>query len=164
MNAYLGLGSNVGDRLANLRAAVRLLDASDGVAVVARSSVYETEPVGEVSSQRDFYNAVVKVESELEPHDLLGVCKRVERELGRAPGGPRHGPRPIDVDVLLIEDLELADERLTVPHPGIASRRFVLAPLLELEPALTLPGGRSLAQALASLREGQRVCRIGGWS
>lgn len=164
MDAYLGLGSNVGDRLANLRAAARLLDASDGVAVVARSSVYETEPVGEVSSQRDFYNAVVKVESELEPHDLLGVCKGVERELGRAPGGPRHGPRPIDVDVLLIEDLELADERLTVPHPEIANRRFVLAPLLELEPALTLPGGRSLAQALARLREGQRVCRIGGWS
>jgi 2-amino-4-hydroxy-6-hydroxymethyldihydropteridine diphosphokinase len=164
VNAYLGLGSNVGDRLANLRAALTLLDASDGVAVVARSSVYESEPVGEIRSQRDFYNAVVEVETELEPHDLLAVCKQVEQKLGRAPGGPIHGPRPIDVDVLLIEDLELVDQRLTVPHPQITKRRFVLAPLLELDPSLALPGGASLAQALVALGEDQRVDQVGGWS
>jgi 2-amino-4-hydroxy-6-hydroxymethyldihydropteridine diphosphokinase len=164
VNAYLGLGSNVGDRLANLRAAVRLLDASDGIAVVARSSVYETEPVGEVLLQRDFYNAVVEVGTELEPQELLAACKQVERKLGRAPGGPTHGPRPIDVDVLLIGELELAGERLTVPHPEITRRRFVLAPLLELDPALALPDGESLARALAVLGEDQRADRIGGWS
>ena len=129
-----------------------------------RSSVYETEPVGEVAAQPDFYNAVLKVEVELEPSELLAVCKQVERELGRAPGGQRHGPRPIDIDVLLIEGVELADDRLTVPHAEIANRRFVLAPLLELDPGLTLPDGTSLAQALAALGAGQRTERIDGWS
>jgi 2-amino-4-hydroxy-6-hydroxymethyldihydropteridine diphosphokinase len=128
--AYLGLGSNEGDRLANLRAARDRLSRS--LSVTASSSVYETAPQGEVLDQADFLNAVVEVETDLGPHELLDVCKEVERELGREPGGQRHGPRPIDVDLLMLGDLRVADERLTLPHPEITSRRFVLEPLLEL--------------------------------
>ncbi len=130
MRGYLGLGSNEGDRLANLRAARERLAGE--VEVVASSSVYETAPQGEVTDQADFLNAVVEIETDLEPHDLLDLLKRVERELGREPGGVRHGPRPIDVDLLILGDLRVADERLTLPHPEITSRRFVLEPLLEL--------------------------------
>ena len=108
----------------------------------AASSVYETAPQGEVSDQPDFLNACLRIETELEPERLLEACKEVERELGRAPGGVRHGPRPIDVDVLLLGDRELASERLTLPHPEVTSRRFVLEPLLELDPRLELPDGR----------------------
>lgn len=159
MVAYLGLGSNVGDRLAQLRAAVDLLESSDDLRVVSRSSVYETDPVGEVLEQRDFYNAVVLVETELGAHALLDVCKRIERALGRKPGRPRHGPRPIDVDLLIAGDLVIADDRLVLPHPELANRRFVLTPLAELDPGLALPDGRTVATALAAL-EGQRVERV----
>ncbi len=130
MRGYLGLGSNEGDRLANLRAARERL--AEAVEIVASSSVYETAPQGEVTDQADFLNAVVEIETELGPHELLDLCKGVERDLGREPGGVRHGPRPIDVDVLILGDLRLEDEHLTLPHPEITSRRFVLEPLLEL--------------------------------
>ena len=98
---FLGLGSNVGDRRANLQAAVDALPAH-GVRVLASSSTYDTEPVGEVLDQPDFLNACVRVETDLEPEALLDACKAVERELGRRAGGVRHGPRPIDVDLLLL--------------------------------------------------------------
>lgn len=156
---YLGLGSNVGDRMGNLRRAREAL-GRHGVGVLAASSVYETEPVGELLHQPDFLNACLRIETELGPRELLQVCKAVERDLGRLPGGERHGPRPIDVDVLLLGDLEHCDARITLPHPEIVERRFVLVPLLELDPGLTLPGGRRLAGA-AAVREGQRVQRVG---
>jgi 2-amino-4-hydroxy-6-hydroxymethyldihydropteridine diphosphokinase len=158
--AYLGLGSNVGDRLAKLSAAVGWLEARQETSVTARSSVYETEPVGEFPDQRDFYNAAVRIETTLGPHALLDLCKRAERELGREPGGPRHGPRPIDVDLLLADELELRDGALSVPHPALTERRFVLVPLLEIDPGLALPDGRPLAAALRSLRPGQRVVKV----
>jgi 2-amino-4-hydroxy-6-hydroxymethyldihydropteridine diphosphokinase len=123
--------------------------------VLASSSVYETEPVGEVLDQRPFFNACLRVATELEPLALLDACKAVERALGREPGGVRHGPRPIDVDVLLLGEKRLRTERLTLPHPEIMSRRFVLVPLLELDPEL--PGAR---EALAAL-EGQAVRKVG---
>lgn len=158
---YLGLGSNVGDRLANLQDAVSALE-SHGVAVTAVSSVYETEPVGLVLDQRDFYNACVRVSTSLEPEGLLDSCKVVERSLGRAAGGVRHGPRVIDVDLLLLGDVVFSSERLSLPHAEVVSRRFVLVPLLELEPELTLPGtGVRLADALAQLGPGQEVRRVG---
>ena len=159
MTGYLGLGSNQGDRRANLRAARTALERA-GVVVTAASSVYETEPQGEVPDQADFLNACLRIETELRPEPLLELCKRVERELGRAPGGVRHGPRPIDVDVLLLGGLVHDSERLRLPHPEVLSRRFVLAPLLELEPGLTLPDGTPLAPALERL-EGQRVKPVG---
>jgi 2-amino-4-hydroxy-6-hydroxymethyldihydropteridine diphosphokinase len=152
---YLGLGSNVGDRRAQLQAAVLELGRND-VAVLASSSVYETEPVGEVLDQRDFYNACLRIETALEPEPLLDACKAVERALGRASGGARHGPRPIDVDVLLLEGVEYESPRLRLPHREVFTRRFVLVPLLELDPAL--PGA---ADALAALGPGQEVARVG---
>jgi 2-amino-4-hydroxy-6-hydroxymethyldihydropteridine diphosphokinase len=157
---YLGLGSNVGDREEHLRAALRLL-AEHGVEVDAVSSLYETEPVGEIVDQPDFLNAAVRVRTELEPEELLDLCKAIEAERGRMFGGPRHGPRPLDLDVLLLGELEVEEERLRLPHPEVTGRRFVLAPLLELDPNLTLPDGTSLARALEVLGPDQRVERAG---
>jgi 2-amino-4-hydroxy-6-hydroxymethyldihydropteridine diphosphokinase len=153
---YLGLGSNVGDPAVHLRAAVELLPAQ-GVEVEAVSSTYLTEPVGEILDQPDFLNAALRVATELDPEDLLDACKAVEAERGRSFDAPRHSPRPLDVDLLLLGDLEYRSDRLTLPHPQVTSRRFVLIPLLELDPTLTLPDGTSLADALAALGEGERV-------
>jgi 2-amino-4-hydroxy-6-hydroxymethyldihydropteridine diphosphokinase len=157
---FLGLGSNVGDRRQHLLEAVAALP-SRGVNVVASSSVYETEPVGLVLDQRDFYNACLRVETDLDPEGLLDACKDVERALGRVAGGPRHGPRPIDVDVLLLDAIEYASDRLILPHPEVSSRRFVLVPLVELEPGLLLPDGTELAAVLDALEPGQDVRRVG---
>jgi len=131
------------------------------VAVEAVSSFYETEPVGEVLDQPDFLNAVARIRTGLEPQALLDLCKTIEAEQGRAFGGPRHGPRPIDLDLLLLGEVELETERLSLPHPEVTSRRFVLVPLLELDPELTLPDGTRLQAALDELPEGQRVNRVG---
>jgi len=158
-SGYLGLGSNVGDRESHLRAAVELL-RERGVEVEAVSSTYETEPVGKVLDQPDFLNAAIRIRTDLEPEELLDVCKEVEQARGRALDAPRHSPRPLDVDLLLLGDLELLTDRLTLPHPEVTSRRFVLAPLLELDPHLTLPDGTRLKPVLASLGGGQRVQRL----
>jgi 2-amino-4-hydroxy-6-hydroxymethyldihydropteridine diphosphokinase len=160
---YLGLGSNEGDRLANLRDALTALERH-GIEVTACSSVYETAPQGEVADQPDFLNACLRIRTASEPEALLDACKAVEREMGRAPGGVRHGPRPIDVDVLLLGDRVHRSGRLTLPHAEVTSRRFVLEPLLELEPELALPDGTPLADRLP-LVEDQRVARVAppGW-
>jgi 2-amino-4-hydroxy-6-hydroxymethyldihydropteridine diphosphokinase len=157
---YLGLGSNVGDRRGNLQAAVDALPRH-GVAVLRSSSTYDTDPVGEVLDQPPFLNACLEVETGLGPEELLDACKAVERELGRAPSGVRHGPRPIDVDVLLLGDLDQASDRLTLPHEQVLRRRFVLVPLLELDFDLAVPGGRRLADALAVLPLDEGVRRAG---
>src|SRR3954449_9335349 len=157
---YLGLGSNVGDRESHLLAAIELL-RERSVEVEAVSSTYETEPVGEVLDQADFLNAAIRIRTELEPEALLDLCKEIEAERGRVLDAPRHSPRPLDVDLLLLGDLELSTQRLTLPHPEATSRRFVLAPLLELDLELKLPDGTGLTDALASLGPGQRVHRIG---
>lgn len=163
---YLGLGSNIGDRAGNLRMAISLLAAggenedagSEPTLVVeAVSELYETEPVGEVLDQPDFLNAAVRIRTTLDPEALLDRCKEVERECGRELGGPRHGPRELDVDLLLLGDIEMQSERLTLPHREVTSRRFVLVPLLELDPDLGLPDGTRLDQVLADLGPGQRV-------
>jgi 2-amino-4-hydroxy-6-hydroxymethyldihydropteridine diphosphokinase len=157
---YLGLGSNVGDRVAHLRAAIALL-GERGVEVEAVSSAYETEPVGDLLDQPDFLNAAIRIRTGLEPEALLDVCKQVEAERGRSFDAPRHSSRPLDVDLLLLGDLELSTDRVTLPHPEVARRRFVLAPLLELDPGLNLPDGTRLADALASLGPGQHVEKRG---
>jgi 2-amino-4-hydroxy-6-hydroxymethyldihydropteridine diphosphokinase len=149
----------VGDRLAHLRAARDGL-VDHGIDVLRASSVYETEPQGEVLDQQDFLNACLEIDTELAPEDLLDACKVVEVEAGRMLGGPRHGPRTIDVDVLLLGDVEHHSERLQIPHRDVLARRFVLAPLVELDPGMTLPDGTRLADALAEL-EGQRVELVG---
>lgn len=155
---YLGLGSNVGDSAGHLRAAVELLRAH-GIEVEAVSSTYVTAPVGEVLDQPDFLNAAVRIRTDLEPEALLDVCKAVEAERGRSFEAPRHSPRPLDVDLLLLGDLELESDRLALPHREVTTRRFVLVPLLELDPELTLPDGTRLAGALAALGADQRVER-----
>lgn len=160
---YLGLGANVGDRRAFLQAAVEDL-WTHHVEVLASSSVYETAPVGEVPDQPAFLNACLRVETALDPERLLRACKAVERALGRelcGPGYVRHGPRPIDVDVLLLGDGEFASEDLHVPHPELTARRFVLVPLLELAPDVLVPGAGPAAEALAALGDGQPVRRAG---
>jgi 2-amino-4-hydroxy-6-hydroxymethyldihydropteridine diphosphokinase len=156
---YLGLGSNLGDRRGQLQAAAEAL-WGHGVQALASSSVYETEPVGEVADQPAFLNACLRIETELGPEALLDACKAVEAALGRERGGVRHGPRPLDVDVLLLGTAAYASERLAIPHRELARRRFVLVPLLELDPALELPDGTPLAGALAALG-GQAVRRCG---
>ncbi len=160
MIGYLGLGSNLGDREAHLRAAVELLE-EQGIGVEAVSSAYETEPVGGILEQPDFLNAAVRISTELEPERLLDVCKAIEVERGRMFGGPRHGPRPLDLDLLLLGEHELESERLTLPHPQVTARRFVLVPLLELDPELALPDGTRLSAALDRLGRGERVERVG---
>jgi 2-amino-4-hydroxy-6-hydroxymethyldihydropteridine diphosphokinase len=161
--AYLGLGSNIGDRRMNLQATVELLWAHD-VIVLASSSLYETEPVGEVPDQRAFYNACVRVETRLAPEPLLDACKAVERAFGRVQAGEdgyvKDGPRAIDVDLLLLGDAEYSSERLTLPHREVTSRRFVLVPLLELCPTLEVPGRGLAADALERIT-GQEVRRAG---
>jgi 2-amino-4-hydroxy-6-hydroxymethyldihydropteridine diphosphokinase len=158
---YLGLGSNVGDRRANLQAAVDAL-AAHGVRVTAASSTYDTDPVGEVLDQPSFLNAAVRIETALEPLELLDACKAVEAQLGRdLEGGVRHGPRPIDVDVLLLGDVELRHERLSLPHEQATSRRFVLVPLLELDLGLATPDGTRLADRLAVLPLDEGVRQAG---
>ena len=129
--------------------------------VEAVSSLYETEPVGEILDQPEFLNAAIRIRTSLDPEPLLDLCKAIEVEHGRVFGGPRHGPRPIDIDLLLLGEIELSTDRLTLPHPEVTSRRFVLAPLLELDPDLRLPDGTELRAALERLRPGQRVERIG---
>jgi 2-amino-4-hydroxy-6-hydroxymethyldihydropteridine diphosphokinase len=156
---YLGLGSNVGDPAAHLRAAVILMP-EHGIEVEAISSTYVTAPVGEILDQPDFLNAALRIATALEPEELLDACKEVEAERGRSFDAPRHSPRPLDVDLLLLGDLELSTDRLTLPHPEVTSRRFVLAPLLELDPKLTLPDGTQLASALDVLGPGQRAERV----
>jgi 2-amino-4-hydroxy-6-hydroxymethyldihydropteridine diphosphokinase len=133
--AYLGVGSNEGDRRAHLQGAVDGLAATPGVRVAAVSPVYETEPVGG-PPQDDYLNAVVAVETVLSPRDLLEVAKRLEAAAGRVPGGERWGPRPLDVDILLVGHELMNDPDLTVPHARLFERHFVLAPLGDLDPAL----------------------------
>jgi 2-amino-4-hydroxy-6-hydroxymethyldihydropteridine diphosphokinase len=146
----LGLGSNVGERRRHLQAAVDALPGA-GVEVLACSSTYDTDPVGELTDQPSFLNACVLVRTALPPLELLDAVKRLEQELGRAVSGVRHGPRTIDIDVLLLGELELRHERMSLPHPQLLSRRFVLVPALELDFGLRAPDGRRLADALAAL-------------
>jgi 2-amino-4-hydroxy-6-hydroxymethyldihydropteridine diphosphokinase len=157
---YLGLGSNVGDRRANLQAAVDALPGH-GVEVLASSSTYDTDPVGEILDQPDFLNACLRVRTSLDPEALLDAAKAIERALGREPGGPKDGPRPIDVDVLLLGYREYASERLALPHAQVLVRRFVLIPLLELDFELATPSGERLADALAALAVGEDVRHAG---
>lgn len=149
-SGLLGLGSNLGDRRAQLQSAVDALPGI-GVRVLAASSVYDTDPVGEVLDQPSFMNACLLVETELEPLDLLDGVKALEAKLGREHGGVRHGPRAIDIDILLLGDIELSWERMTLPHKQVLSRRFVLVPALELDFQLATPDGRRLSDALAVL-------------
>lgn len=155
---YLGLGSNVGERRENLQRALDGLGVHD-VAVLDASSVYDTDPVGEILDQASFLNACLRIETTLDPHGLLDACKALESALGRAPNAPRHSPRSIDIDVLLLGSLTHESERLRLPHEQVLERRFVLIPLLELDFELSTPAGEKLSDALLRLplSEGVRL-------
>jgi len=152
---FVGLGSNLGDRRANLEAAVEKLAREPGVRVVRRSSLYETEPVG-VADQPWFLNAVLEIETKLAAGELLRTLKRIERELGRRPGR-RWGERLIDLDLLLYGEQPLAEPDLTVPHPEMWRRLFVLVPLAELAPDLRAPDGRSIGRVIEDLAGSQAI-------
>jgi 2-amino-4-hydroxy-6-hydroxymethyldihydropteridine diphosphokinase len=143
VRAYVGLGSNLGDRLANLQAAVDGLARRERITVVRSSRVYETDPVGG-PRQPDYLNAVVEVATTLSPRELLDACLAVENEMGRF-RAERWGPRIIDLDVLTYDREEVDEPGIRIPHPRMQERGFVLAPLLELDPDPPLPEGRHIA-------------------
>ena len=154
--AYVGLGANLGDREATIRRAVELLAATAGIEVVAVSTLRETDPVGYVDQPR-FLNGAAALVTELGPRALLDRLLAVERELGRVRGeGPRFGPRTIDLDLLLYGDEVVEEPGLVVPHPRLAERRFVLEPLQELDPGLTLPGGQRVDDLLRGRKPAAR--------
>ena len=145
------MGSNLGDREGTLRRAVELLEAEPGIRVAAVSALRETDPVG-YEDQPRFLNGACAVETQLEPHELLARLLAIEAALGRTRDGvPRYGPRTVDLDLLLYGQETVDEPDLTVPHPRLAERRFALEPLAELDPGLTLPDGRRVADLLAGL-------------
>ncbi|MCW3011074.1 MAG: 2-amino-4-hydroxy-6-hydroxymethyldihydropteridine pyrophosphokinae [Solirubrobacterales bacterium] len=161
---FLALGGNQGDRRASLQAALDALPIH-GVTPTACSSAYATAAVGGPPGQPDYLNACVRIETAHSPLALLEACKAIERALGRPepgePGYVPHGPRPVDLDVLLLGRAAFAHPRLTIPHAALTQRRFVLVPLLELDFALELPDGTRLADALARLGVDEDVRRAG---
>ncbi len=153
--AYVGLGSNVGDREKYIENAIEKLRDADGVDVTRVSSFYETDPVG-VEDQADFLNAVVEVDTALTPQEFLSVTKMIETELERT--RERHwGPRTIDLDILLYDDLTITEPHLNVPHPEVKNRAFVLVPLAEIAPRKQLPSGERVADLLQELGETRGV-------
>ncbi len=148
MRYHLSLGSNAGDRRAHLDAALRALEALEGVAVTAVSHGYETEPMGDVD-QPPFVNIAVEVETDYGPLKLIEAVKRIEADLGREPS-VRWGPRTIDIDIVLCGDQVIETERLTVPHKGFRNRAFVLVPLAEIAPGAVDPvTGETVAELAA---------------
>ena len=147
--AFVGIGSNLGDRETHLRSAVDLLAAEDGIDVVAVSRLRETEPVGPVE-QGPFLNGAVQVTTGLSPRELLQRLLAVEQRLGRV-RGERFGPRTIDLDLLVYGDEVVEEPGLTVPHPRLHERRFALEPLVELAPGLVLPGRGAVSALLSEL-------------
>jgi 2-amino-4-hydroxy-6-hydroxymethyldihydropteridine diphosphokinase len=149
--AYVGLGANLGDRAATLRRAIDLLAERPAIDVVGVSSFRETDPVGYLDQPR-FLNAAVAVETSLTPSALLAALLDVERELGRVREGPRYGPRTVDLDLLVMDDLVLDEPGLELPHPRLHDRMFALEPLAELDPELVVPGRGPVRQLLLSLQ------------
>jgi 2-amino-4-hydroxy-6-hydroxymethyldihydropteridine diphosphokinase len=148
--AFIALGSNLGDARAQVLGAFDALAQLPGTRLLARSPLYLTPPWG-VLEQPPFINAVAQIDTALSPHALLDALLAIERAAGRVRDGERWGPRTLDLDVLHLDGVMLSDERLTLPHPRIRERAFVLLPLHDLAPGLQLPGQGQVANLLASL-------------
>jgi 2-amino-4-hydroxy-6-hydroxymethyldihydropteridine diphosphokinase len=148
--AFVGIGSNLGDREAHLRRAIDLISAEDGIEVSGVSEVRETEPWGPVE-QGPFLNGAVRIETALTPRQLLGRLLEIERRMGRV-RSERFGPRTIDLDLLVYGGETVEEPGLSVPHPRLHERRFALEPLAELDPGLTIPGLGPISALLARLQ------------
>lgn len=158
--AYISLGCNLGDCRAHLAQAVERLTGHPRIQVTGISSVYVTEPVG-VTEQPDFLNMVAELATALTPRELFGVCRAIEDELGGRQGRTPTGPRTMDLDILLYEQVEITEGDLKIPHPQMLNRAFVLVPLAEIAPKLRLPGGVTVAETAASLKDPHRVEKAG---
>lgn len=157
--AYIGLGSNMGDKVGNINKAIAALGKISGNKVLAVSSFYETEPVGDID-QDWFINAAVKIDTGLTPRELLEILLKIEKELGRVRDA-RWGPRTIDLDILLYDDLALNEEGLVIPHPYLHERRFVLAPLAEIAPGLIHPRLKnSMSELLKGLHDSKKIKKV----
>ncbi len=153
-NVFLGLGSNLGDRINNIREALHLIEKSGDIKLLRLSSLYETVPVG-VNNQPEYINCVARLETELDPHSLLDTLQSVETALGRKPNTHLRS-RPIDIDILLYDDIDLESLDLVIPHTRLKVRRFVLEPLLEIEPKATDPvTGKDLKEFLDDVKSQQ---------
>jgi len=158
--AYIGLGSNLGRKKTNIRRAIKLLSKNKDIKVLKISSLYETEPVGYVK-QDWFVNAVLKAETNLSPRQLLSLLKGIEKRLKRKKKFIRWGPRTIDLDILLYNNLRLKTKDLVIPHPEMHKRAFVLIPLMELEPNLFHPTKRkSILELLVNLKKSKSVKKL----
>lgn len=159
IRAFISLGSNLGDRRAACREALRRLAGTPGLSVIQRSGLYQTEPVG-TAPMADFFNLAAEVETNLSPRDLLAACQAIERALGRTAGHLE--PRQMDIDILFFGNEVFDDPALRLPHPRLHERRFVLAPLSEIAPELRHPIlGWSVREMLGLLKDGARVVRLG---
>ena len=155
MRGYLSLGSNLGDRLRHLESALEKL-RQEGVGVTAVSRIYETRAVEVDGPQENYYNLAAAIEYEGTPQELLEVCRRIEDELGRERPYP-HAPRTIDIDILMLEEIRISTPDLTVPHPRIELRAFVIFPLSEIAPGVVLPSGKGIIEVKNSLPRDQIV-------
>lgn len=163
-DACVALGSNLDDPAARVRAGLEALAALPHTELVARSPLYGSAPMGP-ADQPDYVNAIARLATALSPHALLDHLQRIEAEAGRERGGPRWGPRRLDLDIIVYGDRRIADARLTVPHPGAAERGFVLAPLADVAPELTLPGAGRIADLAAAVAVGNgELWRLDGES
>ena len=159
IDVFLGLGSNLGDRIKNIRETLGLIEKSGQVKLVDVSSLYETEPVG-VKGQPEFINCVARVQTDLDPHSLLNTLKEMETAMGRKPNTHLRS-RPIDIDILLYDDIDLESLELVIPHTRLKTRRFVLEPLLELEPDISDPiSGKALKEFLGDVMS-QKIKQVG---
>lgn len=160
IDAYIAIGSNLDDPVARVRAALDALAALPHTELVARSPLYGSTPMGP-TDQPDYVNAAAHLATALSPHALLDHLQRLEAAAGRERGGPRWGPRQLDLDIIVYGDRRIADERLDVPHPGAAERGFVLVPLADIAPALEIPGIGQVAD-LAAAAGGGDTWRLEG--
>lgn len=161
--AYIGLGSNIGDRIGYVQQANKLLDDTDGIRVINSSSLYETEPFG-FKEQEWFINAILEIETSLEPMDLLNVCLRIEKQLGRVrhPEAPQWGPRTVDLDILFYDNLIISTDVLQIPHPRVHQRAYALVPMLELAPDFIHPViGESILDIHSALPDPEEVYLYG---
>lgn len=154
--AYIGLGANQGDPVENLKAALQLINNHPGITVTKVSSVYLTEPVG-YEDQPWFHNCVAELETGLQPFELLAVLQDVENELGRV-RTVRWGPRTVDLDILLYDELQMDEEKLSIPHPRMTERAFVMVPLTEIASDALFPDGQTVREMCEKIKDEKYCC------